>query len=114
MLYRAEHATVLPAEAFAPIAESAAPAGLVHLPLRTDGLFVGRTVELDPFRQHRGETVACHRLAEGWRFTTHPTGPVIADADRVAALGDAVEAAELLAVRIKAAARYAERGGLAG
>src|SRR6059058_5416249 len=42
--YRAERMTVLPAEAFGPWAELAAPAGLSNLP--RPGLFVGRAGEL--------------------------------------------------------------------
>ena len=43
--YRAEQMTVLPAEAFRPWAELAAPPGLSNLPVRP-GLFVGRAGEL--------------------------------------------------------------------
>jgi tetratricopeptide (TPR) repeat protein len=42
---RAEHMTVLPAEAFAPVAELTVPPGLANLPAR-EALFVGRASEL--------------------------------------------------------------------
>ncbi|MGH3392856.1 MAG: hypothetical protein ACRDOO_28650 [Actinomadura sp.] len=54
----------------------------------------------DGRRQHLGETVACQHLAEGWRFISHPSGPVLADADGITAPGDAGEAARLVAARI--------------
>jgi hypothetical protein len=54
----------------------------------------------DARRQHLAETVACHRLAEGWRFISHPSGPVLADADAIMEPGDAAEAARLVAARI--------------
>ena len=46
---QAEHATVLPAEAFRPVNEVAAPPGLINLPVRPD-LFIGRDEVLADLR----------------------------------------------------------------
>jgi hypothetical protein len=50
--------------------------------------------------QHLGETVACHRLDEGWRFVAHPAGPVLADADGITVPEDAEDAARVVAARV--------------
>ena len=57
----------------------------------------------DARRQHLAETIACHRLSEGWRFTPHPSGPVLADADGIIEPGDAQPAARVIAAHIRKA-----------
>jgi hypothetical protein len=54
----------------------------------------------DARRQHLAETVSCQRLPEGWRFISHPSGPVLAEADVITEPADATEAARLVAARI--------------
>lgn len=54
----------------------------------------------DGDRQHPQETVACLLLKGGWRFTSYPHGPVLADADGITGPSDAHAAARVIAAYV--------------